>query len=157
VTPGTRARTALRFSGPLALVAVALLARVSNGGCADAPCIATKLSRAEASQLVMKVPEVVALLQAGGKVDALEWHPQTTYAHPGMFYYFVAQKSKLETLPLESAVIGYFAVNLYSARVVNFSTAAEVSGAALQLLQTRLRDTHCISAQLVRENEDIAP
>ncbi len=136
---------------------VALLARVSNAGCADAPCIATKLSRADAGQLVMKVPEVVALLQAGGKVDALEWHPQTSYAHPAIFYYFVVQKSKLETLPLENGVIGYFAVNVYSARVVNFTTAAEVSGAALQQLQTQLRSTHCIGAQLVQENEDVAP
>ena len=64
---------------------------------------------------------------------------------------------KLETLPLQSGLVGHFAVNLYSARVVNFDNDAEVSGDSLAKMQAELRAKHCISAQLVEENAEISP
>jgi hypothetical protein len=125
---------------------------------ADQPCVSSKLTRAEAEQLVMQVPDVLAIEGAGGKVNALDWHPAGAFGRgDDFFYYFALQRPKLETLPLQSGLVGHFAVNVYSARVVSLDTSTEVDNAALVKLQTQLRSKHCISPQLVQENAEISP
>jgi hypothetical protein len=151
VTPGGRLR-------PWQLAALAWLSVAAGASAADAPCVSSKLTRVEAEQLVMQVPEVLAIEGSGGKVDALEWNPAGAYGGSNsFFYYFALQRPKLETLPLQSGLVGHFAVNVYSARVVRLDTNTEADNAALLKLQTQLRSKHCISAQLVQENAEIAP
>lgn len=106
----------------------------------------------------MQAPEVLALMASGGKVDALEWHPEGAYGRgDAFFYYFALQRPKLETLPLQSGLVGHFAVNVYSARVVRLESGTEVDSAALLKLQAELRSKHCIGPQLVQENAEISP
>jgi hypothetical protein len=151
VTPTRERRKNLRYLALLGVLAEASAAPP------DASCVATKLSPTEARQLVMMAPEVLAIRQAGGTVDPLEWHPPDDHAHADIFYYSLLQRPKLETLPLQNGVVGHFAVNLYSARVVNFDNDAEVSDDSLAKMQAELRAKHCISAQLVEENAEISP
>lgn len=106
----------------------------------------------------MLVPDVLAIEGSGGKVNALDWRPAAAYGRgDAFFYYFALQRPKLETLPLQSGLVGHFAVNVYSARVVSLDTDSEVDNTALVRLQTQLRSKHCISAQLVQENAEISP
>ena len=143
---------------PSHLAALAWLSVAASASAADAPCVSSKLTRAEAEQLVLQVPEVLAIQGSGGKVEALEWQPAGAYGRSSpFFYYFALQRPKLETLPLQSGLVGHFAVNVYSARVVGLDNGGEVDNAALVKLQTQLRSKHCISAQLVQENAEISP
>jgi hypothetical protein len=143
---------------PLQLTVLAWLVVAASATAADGACVSSKLTRAEAEQLVMQAPEVLAIQGSGGKVNALEWHPDSPYGHSdAFFYYFVLQRPKLETLPLQSGLVGHFAVNVYSARVVSLDTSTEVTNAALLKVQSQLRSKHCISEQLVQENAQIAP
>ena len=149
MTRGSRRR-------PLTLLA--WLSIAASASAADTACVSSKLTRAEAEQLVMQVAEVLAVEGSGGKVNALEWHPAAPYGRgDAFFYYFALQRPKLETLPLQSGLVGHFAVNVYSARVVSLETNSEANNSALVKLQTQLRSKHCISAQLVQENAEISP
>jgi hypothetical protein len=151
--PGCRLR-------PSQWTALAWLSVAVSATATDAPCVSSKLTRVEAQQLVMQVPEVLAIEGGGGKVEALEWNPAGAYGGSNsFFYYFALQRPKLETLPLQSGLVGHFAVNVYSARVVRLdtNTSTEADNPALLKLQTQLRSKHCISAQLVQENAEISP
>jgi len=150
-----RGATVLRDA--LALLSVSVLLAAAPATRSAGSCVSSKLSRAEAQQLVLRAPDVLAIQQAGGKVDALEWRGSAAAARPDLFYYFELQRPKLETLPLQSGLVGHFAVNRYSARVLNLDTGAAVAGAELAKLQAQLRSKHCISEQLVQENEEIEP
>ncbi len=137
---------------------MAWLSVAASATAADEPCVSSKLTRAEAEQLVMQAPDVLAIEGSGGKVNALDWRPTAAYGRgDAFFYYFALQRPKLETLPLQSGLVGHFAVNVYSARVVSLDSSAEVNNTALVKLQTQLRSKHCISAQLVQENAEISP
>jgi hypothetical protein len=150
VTRGCRLRGAY-------LSALVWLGIVASATAAE-PCVSSKLTRAEAEQLVLQVPEVLAIEGSGGKVTALDWRPAAESGRAdAFFYYFALQRPKLETLPLQSGLVGRFAVNVYSARVVRLDSNSEVTNAALVKLQTQLRSKHCIGAPLVQENAEISP
>ncbi len=143
---------------PSLLAALAWLSVAASASAAEAPCISSKLTRAEAEQLVLQVPAVLAIQGSGGKVEAQDWQPAGAYGRSStFFYYFALQRPKLETLPLQSGLVGHFAVNVYSGRVVSLDGGGEVDNAALVKLQSQLRAKHCISAQLVQENAEISP
>ena len=140
------------------LMVLVWLVGATSATAADIACVSSKLSRPEAEQLVMQVPAVLAIEGSGGKVNALEWRPPAPYGRSqAFFYYFALQRPKLETLPLQSGLVGRFSVNAYSARVVSLDTNTEVGSAAVAKMQAQLREKHCISAQLVQENAEISP
>jgi hypothetical protein len=120
-------------------------------------CRATVLSRAEARKLVGSVHDAIVAQRQGGAVEADAWDPGSSYRRD-IFEYFVLQvPADTAKTALDNGIIGYFAVNIRSGRVVNTVLGEEEGGDDLKKLQVSLRLKHCISADVVNQNEPLAP
>ena len=110
-------------------------------------CSATVLSPKEAQELVMAIPLAEIAKNAGGKVLTTDWDPGPSYRKDIFYFYFVGTTGKgRQTTLLDNGVIGYFAVNRITGRVVEglppkFET---IEGKVLAEMQARIRAKHCI-------------
>jgi len=102
----------------------------------------------------MAIPAALTAHAAGGHVDARPSGPESK-----LFYTFMLLTDGKEppTL-LDNGLIGYFAVNRITGRVVEAVVGEEsMRGETLENLQLRLRHAHCISDGLVKKYEAVSP
>ena len=121
---------------------------------ASAPCSPTPLSQSEARDLVLAIPAAITARAAGGDVQARPSGPESK-----LFYTFMLLTNGKEPATLlDNGLLGYFAVNRRTGRVVEATAGEEtMRGETLEGLQKRLRSRHCISAALVRKYEAVSP
>lgn len=122
-------------------------------------CTATPFSREEAKYLLTFIPQAVIARRAGSKIEAVNWNPGPSYRKDLFFFYLLlASGSGMHTTMLDNGVIGYFAVNKVTGRVVGGPSGDQtIEGEALMRVQTKLRTEHCINQNLVDKYEATSP
>ena len=131
----------------LALAFLIVLAGSATQVFAGTPCTPTRIKDDEAQKLL------TAALQAQGE-DPYALYYQPTGLPTDRFLQFMVNG------PGECAdgcLVGYFAVDRVTARVLDTVLIREETGPALKALQTQLRASHCISDGMVLAAQDTWP
>lgn len=137
------------------VVAVLLfIGLVSSALQAQAACVPSPLSPAEARRLLSMVPAADAAKRLGGRIEAMNWSPGSDFRNDVYYFYTVLTDKKQVTI-LENGLIGYFAVNKTTGEVVEATLDARVESKALEAIQRKIRAQHCISPEMVRKGESI--
>jgi hypothetical protein len=127
--------------GPLVFTALLALAWCSS---AVAECSATEITLAEATRLVHSTETVLHFEKAGGVVGL---ENMSANVNPGSFFtLYVFNNARNAHWP---GTIGTFAVNKFSADVINAALQTVETGQALSDVQRELRREHCIPAEVV--------
>jgi hypothetical protein len=135
-------------------VVLACSAWLISSSVASASCSPTPLSQAEGHDLVMGIPAAIAARASGGHVSAVPSGPKRR-----LFYTFMLlTDGKQPPTLLDNGLLGYFAVNRITGRVVEATAGEEtMRGETLDRLQSRLRSEHCINDALVKKYEAVSP
>jgi hypothetical protein len=103
-------------------------------------CTATPLLESDAAQLLMASATVLDAKKRGENPKAF------SYAKPGgspRFFFFVIYTGK----GADNGFLGYFAVDKYTARVVNDITGNDVVNKGLITKQAQLQSRHCMKSR----------
>src|SRR4051812_39415206 len=92
------------------------------GVCNAAPvgarsCHATSLSNFDSKKLLEFLPAALVSRQYGGKLSVVRWSAHQRY-HKDYFSFFMVLTTATKLTSLENGVIGYFAVNKWTADVL---------------------------------------
>src|SRR5471032_73275 len=127
----------------LYLLPISLISAAMQYSPALAGCTATPISQLEAQHLVTLIPQAVTAAQLGGKVEAMQWNP--AYGKDLFFYFMLLSTVSPPNTPLDNGMLGYYAVNKLSGRVVEAVVGTEtMRGQELESLQANVRAKHCI-------------
>jgi hypothetical protein len=117
-------------------------------------CKATPISADEAEKLVRATPELVDASNEGRTPNF------QLYSLPSdSFYHFEVRSTPPagQEPDADGGLLGYFAVQKATGRVVDTVLGEDVAGPGLDVLQRTLRRKHCIGADLVKKLADKWP
>lgn len=145
-------------SGPLwqiiALGALSCCAAIANGAPVAASCTPSRLSLQEAETLLESTPALSALRDADGDPRPVE----ESGAHPREFFHFVVYDTgPAGASSADGGLVGYFAVQKDTAKVFDTVLIEELDGVALRSQQSKLRETHCVTAEVLHRWRDEWP
>jgi hypothetical protein len=122
---------------------------------ATAACSASQLSQVDAVDLVFSIPEVLQAKEMGGRVTPVVLHPGN--GEDTFFYFMLVSTVNTPAVALDNGLLGYFAVNKVSGRVIRTVDEVEVISDALKQKQIEVRHKHCVTQKVVEQNNSIDP